>query len=148
MIEQKIAEVLLRKFEEDQDFHSCFLVDVSKGPKSHIVVYIDADDGLTIDTCRKISRLLEEEIESNGWMPEKYTLDVSSPGLDNPLKLRRQYVKNIGRKAEVQLLDGRKQIGTIINVSEDQIEIASTQDSSESIGFDQISKTFILVSFK
>jgi len=147
MIEDKIANVLLERFEEE-DLKSCFLVDVQIDKANKVVVFVDSDDQLTIDMCRKVSRHLENQIESNGWMPEKYTLDVSSPGIDNPLRLKRQYFKNIGRKATVHKSDGEQQTGRITEVTEDQLTLAVDKDLTVIIDFNQIEKTFILVSFK
>lgn len=88
-----------------QDY-DVFLVDLEvKGSekKTLISVYLDHEDsGLNIDTCAKISREISFLIESKGLIEDKYTLNVSSPGLDRPLKDQKQYKKNIGRKASVK----------------------------------------------
>jgi len=145
MIEEKIAKVLDERFKE-ADLSGCFLVDVKSLPHSKLEVYIDADDQLTIDMCRKTSRYLEMQIEENGWMPEKYKIDVSSPGLDNPLKLKRQYVKNIGRKVSIQLLEDRKVEGKLKEVKDNEV-VVLVGKNEESIPWNEIKETKILVSF-
>ena len=95
MIEKLLSEVLEQRFREE-DLNDCFLVDVVEKKNDRIEVYIESDATLTIDTCKKVSRYLEKQIEEHKWLGEKYTLDVSSPGVDNPLKLVRQYKKNVG----------------------------------------------------
>jgi len=147
MIEDRIAEVLEQRFKEE-DLQSCFLVDVRAGANNKIAVFVDGDKGLTIDMCRKISRHLEKHIEENKWLPDKYTLDVSSPGTDNPLKLHRQYVKNIGRKAKIVLLDEQQVEGKITDVNVNDIDIELSDGTMEKISFENIKETKILVSFK
>ena len=147
MVEDRIAEVLNERFEEE-DLSTCFLVSVQRLPHSKLVVFIDSDERLTIDMCRKTSRFLEHHIEENGWMPEKYTIDVSSPGIDNPLKLHRQYVKNIGRKASVKLLSDETIEGILEAVESTSVTIAVKNKESKTILFDDIKETKILVSFK
>lgn len=78
------------------------------GANKRLQVFIDSDEGITFDTCRRISRYLEEHIDAQGWLGEKYVLEVSSPGVDRPLIMQRQYPKNIGRKLEVKLQDEEK----------------------------------------
>jgi len=146
MIENRIAEVLSKRFEEE-DLHSCFLINVERQKNNKVVVYVDADDQLTIDMCRRISRFLEHKIEEESWLPEKYTLDVSSPGIDNPLRLHRQYVKNIGRRVSVSL-DGDKVKGKLVKVEQEHIEVEHDKKGMIQIPFEKIIETLILVSFK
>lgn len=99
---EKITE-LVESVLQDYDV---FLVDLEvKGSdkKTLISVYLDHEEsGLNIDTCAKISREISFLIESKGLIEDKYTLNVSSPGLDRPLKDQRQFKKNVGRKASVK----------------------------------------------
>lgn len=145
MIEDRIAKVLQERFEEE-DMIGCFLVDVKSLPHSKLEVYIDADDQLTIEMCKKTSRYLEKIIEENAWMPDKYKLDVSSPGLDNPLKLKRQYVKNIGRKAGIKLSEDRYVEGVLERI-EDEMIVIKHKEEERSIAWNEIIETKILVSF-
>ncbi len=146
MIEDKIAKVLGEFFQE-ADLKGCFLVDVKSLPNSKLEVYIDADDQLTIEMCRRTSRHLEHQIEENGWMPEKYKIDVSSPGLDNPLKLKRQYVKNIGRKVSVKLSEEDRKVEGELKAVEDSKVLIGVGKKEEWITWSEIKETKILVSF-
>lgn len=146
MIEDRIAKVLKEKFQED-DLKDCFLVDVEHLKGNKVIVYVEDDTQLTIDKCRRISRFLEHKIEENNWMPEKYTLDVSSPGLDNPLRLLRQYKKNIGRKVNALLSNNERVEGEIISVDGNTI-VLRIGDKEDSIDFKEINEAKILVSFK
>lgn len=92
----------------------CFLVDIRINPSSaKYEVYIDTPTGVTIEQCEKVSRFLNFQMENDNQFPEKYTLDVSSPGMDNPFRVQQQYDKNIGKTVEVVLLSGIKKEGML-----------------------------------
>ena len=93
----KLVELLEEKFQEEAFAH-LFLIELNHKPNDVIEVFLDSDNSVTYEYCVKVSRYLEQHIEENGWLGEKYTLDVSSAGVGKPLKLKRQYVKNIGRE--------------------------------------------------
>lgn len=80
-----------------------FLVNVKITPDNRIYVDIDGDNGITIDDCIGLSRTIEGSLNRE---EEDFALDVSSAGADAPLKMSRQYVKNVGRHLEVDLMDG------------------------------------------
>ena len=67
-----------------------------------VQVFIDTDDGITIAECAEISRDLGGTMEAQNVINEPYELEVSSPGIEKPLKLLRQYKKNVGRKFKIQ----------------------------------------------
>ena len=106
---------------EDPDV---FLVDIRIKPTNNVRVYLDADSGLGIDRLAKYNRRLYRDIEESGLFPgNDFSLEVSSPGLDEPLRLHRQYRKNIGRGVEVVLADGQKIEGKLKEVSEESITV-------------------------
>lgn len=75
-----------------------FLVQVHVKSNNDIKVFLDADSGMSIDKCVKINRKLRLLIEESELFPEEdFSLEVSSPGVDEPLTSNRQYLKNIGR---------------------------------------------------
>jgi len=103
---------------------SYFLVEVKIKPTNNVKVYLDGDKGITIEKCVQVNRALYKKMEESGMFPDgDFSLEVSSPGLDEPLKLVRQYRKNIGRRVEVQLLDGTQREGRLAEVSEDGIVV-------------------------
>lgn len=104
-----------------------FLVDLWIKPINNIRVALDADAGLAIEKCVSLNRRLYKQIEEAALYPEgDFSLEVSSPGLDEPLKMRRQYVKNISRGVEVLQLDGKLTEGVLTAVNENDIEVAET----------------------
>lgn len=153
---QRIHE-LLDEFFRDSDM---FLVEVRELPKDRIQVVVDSDSGLSIDTCAKISRHLEHHLEAEELVSEHYNLEVTSPGVGKPLKMYRQYPKNIGRKVEVTLVDDTKVTGVLKQVDEETLEIEPERKKKKGGGgknqvlaepqrilFDQIKETKVLVSF-
>ena len=107
---------------------SYFLVDVWIKPTNNIKVFLDGDQGITIEKCVQVNRALYKRIEEAGLYPDgNFSLEVSSPGLDEPLKLIRQYRKNIGRKVEIQLLDGTLKEGRLLDVHDDGLVLEETK---------------------
>lgn len=109
-----LQESLLELAESVLSDSNTFVVDVdvsSTGKQTLLSVYIDTEEGgVNIDQCAKISRELSFLIETNELVEDKFTLNVSSPGLDRPLRDERQYQKNLNRKAsaKIQKTDGTK----------------------------------------
>jgi ribosome maturation factor RimP len=101
-----------------------FVVEVKVKPTNNIKVFIDGDQGVSIDKLVKYNRRLYKEIEESKMFPNgDFSLEVSSPGLDEPLKLHRQYLKNIGRYVEVTDKEGTQKEGKLINVTEADIVV-------------------------
>jgi ribosome maturation factor RimP len=103
---QTIQDTLTEVIDSVVQEYDLFMVDLeikATGKQTLISVFLDTSEaGLNIDTCAKISREIAFLIESKALVEDKYTLNVSSPGLDRPLKDDRQYPKNIGRKSSVK----------------------------------------------
>jgi ribosome maturation factor RimP len=99
-----------------------FLVDIRVKPIHNVKIFVDGDQGITIEKCVQINRALYKKIEETGLFPEgDFSLEVSSAGLDEPLKSFRQYKKNTGRPVEIMLLDGSRKEGKLKEVSEEGI---------------------------
>ena len=123
---EHIARLLDEKYASDEAFQDCYTVEIEMKPGNKLNVFIDADSGIDFDKCRLVSRYLESFIDANGWLGEKYTLEVSSPGLNRPLKFLRQYQKNIGRTLAVTLRDKTQHAGILKSATEDTITITHT----------------------
>ncbi|HKC35950.1 MAG TPA: hypothetical protein VKB95_07800 [Chitinophagaceae bacterium] len=115
-LEGKINELLT-------ELPGYFLVEISVKPTHNIKVFVDADQGAAIDQLSKINRALYKWVEENLFPDGDFSIEVSSPGLDEPLKLSRQYLKNISRMVEIVLKNGLKIEGKLISVSENEIVI-------------------------
>eukprot|EP01035_Chromulina_nebulosa_P058653 gene58653-80320_t len=107
-----------------EDMPGYFLVQIRIKPTNNIKVFLDGDQGITIETCIKINRKLYVWIEESKLFPDDdFSLEVSSPGLGEPLLMQRQYVKNIGRSVEVKLEDATVLEGELKAVNDEGIEI-------------------------
>ncbi|HVZ96895.1 MAG TPA: hypothetical protein VG847_08480 [Chitinophagaceae bacterium] len=132
-----------------------FTVGVKISPSNNIRVFIDADDGITIEKCTIVNRALYKRIEESGLFPGgNFSLEVSSPGVDEPLKLHRQYEKNIGRNVEATLSDGSKITGKLVTVNhQDMVVEEKTGKGNKAvikpinILFSQVKQTKVLITF-
>ena len=105
-----------------------FLVSIKVKPTNNIKVFVDGDEGFPIDMCVRINRKLYKLIEENGFYPEgDFSLEVSSPGITEPLKLHRQYTKNIGRDVEIVFNDLSVKEGKLVSVAESDIVVEQTE---------------------
>lgn len=86
-----------------------------------IEVFLDTDHGIGIDQCANISRQLEKHLEASDLVPENYLLEVSSPGISNPLKTPRQFKKRVGSVLEVWQADGSFIEGKLMQASDVEI---------------------------
>jgi len=137
------------------EYGTVFPVEIKISPANDIKVFLDADDGITVERCTSVHKALYKYIEETGLFPDgNFSLEVSSPGVDEPLKLHRQYTKNIGRKVEVLLKDGSKTEGTLLSAEDDAITIEEkagkghkTIIKSTTILFNQIKHTTVLITF-
>lgn len=109
---------------------SLFLIDWSISAGNKIEVLVDGDNGLPIDEVVRISRHIEHNLDRE---EEDFSLTVSSPGLNRPLEIPRQYQKNIGRKLNVKTTDSELK-GEIISATEDAVTIAWKQREPKPIG--------------
>ncbi len=132
-----------------------FLVSIRVKPVNNIRIFLDADSGLGIEKCIRINRALYKIMEEKGLYPDgNFSLEVSSPGIGEPLLLHRQYVKNTGRMVEITLEDNSKKTGKLLAVSADAVEIERSEGKGkkavlvkETVLFAAIRQTIIEVSF-
>ncbi len=96
---------------------SKFLVNLKISVDNRIFVDIDGDDGINIDDCIEISRLIESKLNRD---EEDFELNVSSAGADSPLRLPRQYRRHVGRTLSVVLNDGRTFEGVLTDADDTQ----------------------------
>jgi ribosome maturation factor RimP len=105
----------------------CFLVEALDKGNQKYQLLVDADTNFGINEAVRINRKMRKLIEENGVLPEgEYELEVSSPGIDAPLKLQRQYLKNIGRLVEVAFVDKEKKAitGRLTAWQDDNLELS------------------------
>ena len=153
--EQHIGQIRGLVEEAIAEKPALFLVDVRIKPTNNIKVFVDGDEGVSIESCVAINRKLYKRIEELGMYPgDDFSLEVSSPGLDEPLKMHRQYQKNLTRHVEVVTNEGKVVGGVLRKVEEGSIEVEETKGKNKkketvvhTIPFDQIKTTKIQVVF-
>ncbi len=109
-----------------QDMHlAIYDIDEKMSGKGRIItVYLTKIGGVLLDECAAFSRALGNELETFDLIPERYYLEVSSPGIERPLKLKSHYVSAITEKVAVQWHDGEEKkstLGTLTEVNQDSI---------------------------
>jgi ribosome maturation factor RimP len=133
-----------------------FLVEVEqKQGSKKISVFIDGDQGVTIEDCRVLSKELNARLDELDFGSEAYSFEVSSPGVDRPLKLHRQYQKNIGRELLVKLVGQNEILGRLEEVTENGIKLLlkdkkkAYKDATEKeLAFSDIAQVNVQISFK
>jgi len=150
MIEKNKIEEVIRGLIAGSDV---FLVAIKVSSSNKIFIYVDKNEGITIDECAEIHRKTEQYFNRD---EEDYELQVSSPGLDAPFMVIEQYIKNEGKKVEVLDNDGKKYTGLLRNVTAGGFELETDvkikgkpKETIElSFNFDQIKHTKIILIIK
>lgn len=131
-----------------------FIVSIKVKPVNNLKVFLDADDGFSIDKCTSVNRRLYAQIEAVNLFPDgDFSLEVSSPGVDEPLMQLRQYHKNIGRKVTVTDDEGVDKTGILKEVTDEEItlEIKPAKQKESliitQIPFSKIKKTVVQIIF-
>jgi len=112
--------------------------------KALLRVFIDREGGVTIDDCERVSREIEAVLDVEDPIPYSYVLEVSSPGLDRPLRKPEDFRKYSGSRARVITIDPiEKQnffVGQIVEAGDSDIRILLQKDRTITIPYENISK--------
>lgn len=111
-------------------FPDTYLVtaNVLRGGKHFVGVTVDTDEGIGVDTLAKINRQLRAWLETHGLIDDTYEIQVSSPGLGEPLRMLRQYLKYRGRTVACVMKDGTKHEGVLLDATEAQLHLMPAPD--------------------
>lgn len=152
--EKRIRELVEQKIEGTGNF----IVDISVKPGNRISILLDNDNGLAINDCVAVSRHVEQSLDRTA---EDFDLEVSSPGLDQPLRILRQYRKFLGKEVQVLTSEGKKIVGQLISADEEGIEVETRSRekvegkkskqlvvTSHRLPFSEVKETKIVISFK
>ncbi|HUM45827.1 MAG TPA: hypothetical protein PLD84_02790 [Chitinophagales bacterium] len=145
---KEVLEILLR--EKDS-----YLVELKVRKGQLVQVFVDRDPHITIEDCAWISRGLQKELDKLFPFSEQHTLEVSSPGMGEPLKVLRQYKKCVGREVEVLLLSGMKKKGILLYADEEKLvleeifttKLKETTPLQTEIPFLNIKSTNVVIKF-
>ncbi|NGM64018.1 ribosome assembly cofactor RimP [Sphingobacterium sp. SGR-19] len=152
-IEERVRELIEEKIADRADL---FIVKIKMHNNGLLEILMDGDGGIAIEDCVQISRHVGYHLEEEDAIDRAYRLEVSSPGIDTPLLLNRQYQKNIGRSVRIKGLEGEKREGKLIAVTDKSIVIEEVKKekgkkaivAEAEIPLDSITETKVLISFK
>lgn len=155
MIDKNVVTRIVEEWLEDKDY---FLVDITVSPDDKIVVEIDHAEGVWIDDCVKLSRYIESKLNRE---EEDYELEVGSAGIGQPFKVLKQYQIHIGKDVEVLTKDGKKWVGVLTDVNEQNFTVIIEKkvkpegakrpklvEEAVTFTYDEIKYTKYLISFK
>jgi ribosome maturation factor RimP len=117
MMRGKVAGLLEEVLQENK---SLFLIDLSVSENNKITVILDGDNGVTVEDCMLVSRAIEHNLDRE---EEDFSLEVMSSGVSEPLKIPRQYKKNLGRGLKVKTKEGVTLEGEITRVNEEAVTL-------------------------
>jgi len=144
-IEQSLREMLEPVLER----YDAFLVEIiARGERNTkiIEIFIDTDKGVDAKTIAEINKELNRQLAEGAIISGTYRVSVSSPGLDRPLKITRQYRKNLGRELEVHVtVDEKTQkiVGTLIQAEETVFTLQLNDSTKKDFEYNTIRKAFI-----
>ena len=154
MFKEKVSQLLHAGLDEKQEL---FLIDFSMDTDNKITVVLDGDNGVTVQDCIFISRAIEHNLDREEY---DFSLDVTSCGATSPLKITRQYTKNIGRNLAVKLVSNKTIEGELTKVDENKITLEwdarepkpigkgkVTVHKVEEIAFNDIVEAKVLIKF-
>jgi len=136
---RSLAEPVLARYDAE-------LVDVAvrRGRTQLVRVIADRPDGIDLDTCARVSAELSRMLDLEDPIPGRYTLEVSSPGLDRPLLTAGDFRRNIGRKVRIVLAAGQHE-GVVEEVGDDRVVIRTDRDEQREVGLAEIVKGKIVL---
>lgn len=140
MINKETITELIEEHIQETDI---FLVEVAVKAGSVIRIQVDRPDGISIDECVQLSRYLNGKLDRD---VEDFSLEVSSPGLGSPFKVKQQYEKNLGRPIDVLFSDGSRMHSKLKSVSDEGI-ILEVKEGDKDIKFEEIKTAKAIISF-
>lgn len=148
---EEITTALVNPVLKENDFELIDVEFTKEGPNKILRLYIDKEGGITIDDCQLVSEYLSDKLDEADPIEENYFLEVSSPGLDRPLKTDKDLRNNIGNDVEINLFksyNGKKHFSSILLSFDDKIIKIKDEELGElKIGRELISKINLAVKF-
>lgn len=154
----KITEDIVRQLAQDridERCPGCFLVNVQVDSMNHILVEVDHESrGVSIEECVWISRNVEHNLDRE---ENDFELEVTSAGLDRPLRVWKQYEKNVGRELHIRMNDGTELKGLVLKAEEGKITVLpqakgkkKKDETPEELVIDttEIKEAKVIISFK
>ena len=151
---EKVSQLLHQALEENKEL---FLIDFTINESNKIEVILDGDNGVLLQDCINISRAIEHNLDRE---EHDFSLEVASAGVSRPLKLIRQYKKNIGRTLKVKTTNGIEIEAQLQLVDEEKITLSwktreaktvgkgkETVQKTQEIPYNQIKEAIVIIKF-
>lgn len=148
LLDENIKEIVSKVVERN----GFFLIDLILRGTEHkrvIEVFIDGEKDISAEDCATVSREIDSELKDLLIKHPDYRLDVSSPGIDRPLKFLKQYIKHVNRRFDISYGSGeeiKKLSGKLASIDGDYLTFISN-NKEVIINFNNIVKANVIVSF-
>lgn len=99
---EKQAEELLLPIVEGQGFELVDVEYIKEAGNWYLRGYIDKPGGITVNDCEAVSRIFSDRLDEKDFIEDSYIMEISSPGLDRPLKKEKDFARNVGKTVEIR----------------------------------------------
>ena len=146
--EQRTEQILIPIMEE----YGFELVDVEyvkEGGTWYLRSYIDKPGGISIDDCEIVSRRLSDILDEEDFISDSYIMEVSSPGLERPLKKEKDFKRSLGKEVEIRtyrMIDKQKEFTGILKDYDEKTVTITLEDETERI-FEKVDIALIRLAF-
>lgn len=148
---EKVTKDIVSEILVETDYILVDVEFVKEGASMFLRIYLDKPEGITIDDCQEISQKLSKKLDEVDPIDENYFLEVSSPGLDRPLKTDKDLKLNIKKDVEVSLYKSykgyKKHMGRLIGFNDKSLDIENEDGEVINIDRDIIAKINLAVKF-
>lgn len=129
-------------------------IEVSRaGRRRTLRIVVDSDDGVELDACADLSRVISQKLDETDAMGEdEYVLEVTSPGADRPLTQHRHYVRAVGRLVRFQLHEDGELVARILSADDEGLDlevpgVKGRKPTARRVAFDEIAKARVEIEF-
>ena len=126
-------------------------VEFKSGRRGLLRVYIDSDDGVTVDDCQDVSHQVSALLDVEDPIPGQYSLEVSSPGLDRPLFRAADFERFAGQEVRVRLvapLQGRRKFrGVLVGMRDDRV-VVQVEEQELVVSLDEIDEARLVPDYE
>lgn len=146
--EQKTEALILPIIEQNR-FELVDVEYVKEGGTWYLRAYIDKPGGITVDDCEIVNRALSDLLDEEDFIEESYILEVSSPGLDRPLKKEKDFQRSLGKEVEIrtyQPVNKRKEFTGILKAY-DRETVTIEQEEGELLRLEREKIALIRLAF-
>ncbi len=145
------TEALLLPILDELNFEFVDVEYLKEGGENYLRVYIDKEGGVTVEDCAEVSRRMDERLDAEDFIEESYIFEVSSPGLDRPLRKERDFARSVGKEVEVKTyraVDGKKEFrGVLAAYTEETVTIRTDEEKEQLLARKDIARIRLALDF-